>query len=83
MTAKEIASYAKRNVKLSGVDMDEVYTYSFMPKQFEDFVNQLCKEQRELDAMLYRDIMYEALGNKKVTIGEMVERIRNNKQPEV
>ena len=47
MTAKEIAGYAKRNVKLSGVDMDECFTYSFMPAQFKDFVSQLCKEQRD------------------------------------
>ena len=48
MTAKEMASYAKRNVLLSGVDMDETYTYSFMPEEFKNFVNQLCKEQREI-----------------------------------
>ena len=80
MTAKEIASYAKRNVKLSGVDMDEVYTYSFMPKQFEDFVNQLCKEQRELcveeiNKKVYMDKDYTKQLTKTV--------ILNTKQPEV
>ena len=52
-------------------------------QMLQDFATLKCKEQMELDAMLYRDIMYEALGNKNITHGEMVERIRNNKQPEV
>lgn len=80
MTAKEIASYAKRNVKLSGVDMDEVYTYSFMPKQFEDFVNQLCKEQREL---CVEEINKKVYMDKDVTKQLTKVVILNTKQPEV
>lgn len=80
MTAKEIAGYAKRNVKLSGVDIDEVYTYSFMPKQFEDFVNQLCKEQRELCVEeLNKKVYMDKDATKQLT--KIV--ILNTKQPEV
>ena len=74
MTAKEIIR--ERKHPIHGY-------YVFERYQLKDFAKLICKEQRELDAMLYRDLMYEALGNKKVTNGEMVERIRNNKQPEV
>ena len=80
MTAKEIIR--ERKHPIHGY-------YVFERYQLKDFAKLICKEQRELDAMLYRDIMYEAFGNKKVYMDKDYTKkltktvILNTKQPEV
>lgn len=76
MTAKEMLKPFKREHKL--YNNENINYYEFLERQLKDFVNQLCKEQRELCAKIAWDIQYILPENN-----EYDELVRNAQQPEV
>jgi len=78
MTAKEMAKIAKEATFLFAD------SYIFAPNQFQEFVNQLCKEQRELDIKAIKGAVLFPIHSLNESIQDlMIDAVMKAKQLDI